>query len=688
VQKDYFGTNGPQLTSQGYEIVPIPKGSKGCFEDNWTTRDFSKANGEYKGYGAGIKTRNNPAVDIDTTDKAMSGVMSSYVRDRLGDSPERVGLAPKTALIYRTDEPFTKVKSKVYEDAGGNTHAVEILGDGQQVVAHHVHPDTKQPYTWSADLPDRSDLPTITLDDANAIVKHFEDMVELTTDWEEKERGRKGKKARQEDNPFSGLPTANILSQEQVSEYVYSLDPDMSRDRWLEVLMGIKDTGQPWAEELARDWSAEGEKYIEKKFDKAWESITPGDGIGIGTVIKMATDLSDEDIKQVNRKTIHPQWPTGTVTSRPRLYGDHILKGYLTMLNGPGGVSKSVFTIAMALGVAIGRDLLNIAGGHSLKPRRVLMLNNEDGTNEIRLRLDAAIMAYNLTPAEIALAKKNLLPQSGYIQRIKLASLDKDNKVLPKRTVRDIIKFCTDNNVEVVFMDPLVSLHDNNENDNTNMDAVVAILRRIAGTAGVGIYFAHHSRKGATAGTVDENARGASALVNAVRASYGLSGMTEEEAQKFQLSSADERSRLVRLDSGKRNYAPRAIDAEWFRLESVELWVTCWETGRDVVESVGVPMPVVLDARVDGDELEGLVCGMVNDGRLVGQFWIGGDYLVPLRELLDAGSTSTMRRKLKDVPKGRENALEVFVGNDVYIMFSEKEEGPGGKVLFSLSKLS
>ena len=50
----------------------------------------------------------------------------------------RVGRWPKRLLVYRTLEPFPKLKIP----------GLEILGAGQQFVAFGVHPDIGQPYDW------------------------------------------------------------------------------------------------------------------------------------------------------------------------------------------------------------------------------------------------------------------------------------------------------------------------------------------------------------------------------------------------------------------------------------------------------------------------------------------------------------------------------------------------------------
>lgn len=311
-------------------------------------------------------------------------------------------------------------------------------------------------------------------------------------------------------------------------------------------------------------------------------------GLVRSAVEKVGSPIVETEVR------INPGWPDTPMTSRPRLYGNHLLQGYLTMLNGPGGVAKSVFTVGMAIGLAIGRDLLKLAPGYDLKPRQVLMLNNEDCENELQLRLNATMQCHKLTDEERARARKNLQPQSGYLKRIKLAAETETGGLAKTNLVEEIITYCHAHNIEAIYFDPLVSLHDSNENDNTVMEAVVAIMREIAGGAEVGIYFCHHSRKGGNAETVDENARGASALVNAVRASYGLRGMSAKEVAQFSDIDPADRGGFVRLDSGKSNYAARATDATWFELQSVQVQVKDWETGVETEESVGVPVPVTL----------------------------------------------------------------------------------------------
>jgi hypothetical protein len=117
------------------------------------------------------------------------------------------------------------------------------------------------------------------------------------------------------------------------------------------------------------------------------------------------------------------------------------------------------------------------------------------------------------------------------------------------------------------------------ENDNNAIDRVVKAYARIAKETGCAILLVHHTRKTNGQAVDIEDARGASALVAAVRAARALNVMSEEEAAD---AGVKNRFLHVKISNAKANYAPRADKADWFRLANVTL-----PNGDDV----GVPEP-------------------------------------------------------------------------------------------------
>ena len=195
--------HGAALLRNGYKIVPIMRGEKFPPFNGWETQDGDRAamlkswlsgkhpakrgpKGKERDFtytggpqdGVGILSADTPGVDLDIKDAAVAAEMQEFVELLIGSCPVRVGDAPKRLLLTRTDEPFRKVQSAFWVDDKEVKHKVEILGDGQQFVAIHIHPDTKKPYRWldgkNPTTVAADDLPTLSEEDARAIVAEFE----------------------------------------------------------------------------------------------------------------------------------------------------------------------------------------------------------------------------------------------------------------------------------------------------------------------------------------------------------------------------------------------------------------------------------------------------------------------------------------------------------------------------------
>jgi hypothetical protein len=116
---------------------------------------------------------------------------------------------------------------------------------------------------------------------------------------------------------------------------------------------------------------------------------------------------------------------------------------------------------------------------------------------------------------------------------------------------------------DLVVFDPLVELHDSEENDNGALRAVMARFRAIAKQHNTAIVIVHHVKKGLSSIAGDADAtRGASSIVGAARIVITLAGMSKEEAQGFGFSSSQAKG-YFRLDGAKANYSA-LTDTEWF----------------------------------------------------------------------------------------------------------------------------
>lgn len=145
---------GLTLFDNGYDVIPIRPGHKFPDDNKWRTWKIDRGlierwiAGKYKNYGVGVKTDHTPMLDVDCYDRDFVLSFIEWCQFNIGLAPVRVGQPPKVGLIYKTDKPFPKIFSKEWRDNHGRKAQLEVLGDGQQFVAEHIHPDTKKPYRW------------------------------------------------------------------------------------------------------------------------------------------------------------------------------------------------------------------------------------------------------------------------------------------------------------------------------------------------------------------------------------------------------------------------------------------------------------------------------------------------------------------------------------------------------------
>lgn len=126
----------------------------------------------------GILTAYTPAFDIDIRDDAAARAVEAFVREIIKDVPGhvmvRIGKAPKRAILFRTETPFTKIQIALIAPDGSTDQKLEFLGNGQQLAAFGIHPDTRQPYVWHGGEPGtvaHEELPAITQRQAEWLVR-------------------------------------------------------------------------------------------------------------------------------------------------------------------------------------------------------------------------------------------------------------------------------------------------------------------------------------------------------------------------------------------------------------------------------------------------------------------------------------------------------------------------------------
>lgn len=285
----YLKKYGLAVVENGYDICFIRPGEKRPFGKEWESvkhgpkRIKAAIENGRGGYGIGVKTRMTPMVDIDCYDEDLVDHMIEVAQDLCGETLQRVGLAPKTGLVYRAEKPFVKTQSRVYIDDEGRAVKLEVLGDGQQFVAFHIHPDTEKPYKWLGDSildVEHDDLPVIDRDDALEIVAEFERQAKKRG-WKEKstvkrltDQRNRGKEYHDDDVFISDKAKVD-LTPEQLLKKLHSVPNADDYDTWFHVGMALHHQFDGADEGLMmwHEWSSQAPNYDMDVLDEKWPTF-------------------------------------------------------------------------------------------------------------------------------------------------------------------------------------------------------------------------------------------------------------------------------------------------------------------------------------------------------------------------------------------------------------------------------
>ena len=126
--------------------VPGRKGRSGWYGYAFTKQRVEPEKIDAWGANIGLLGNQFPALDIDSEWEDLTNAVLHWARTYLGKAPVRLSREPRRLLVYRTDEPFTRIALKV--EHGGQEHTIEFMGAGRQYVVHGRHP-AEVDYRWS-----------------------------------------------------------------------------------------------------------------------------------------------------------------------------------------------------------------------------------------------------------------------------------------------------------------------------------------------------------------------------------------------------------------------------------------------------------------------------------------------------------------------------------------------------------
>lgn len=344
-------------------------------------------------------------------------------------------------------------------------------------------------------------------------------------------------------------------------------------------------TGRKWAERVAQrlphaeivwlpdqpekagadDWLIRGGRTVDDLIGAV--SVTPGDYVH-------ESETPDETaFDPPARVTATPfEWIDPlTIAPRAWLYGDHLIRRFVSLTVSPGGIGKSSLVMMEALCMASGESKLTDDKCRTPEPLRVWYWNGEDPQDETQRRVIAAAVHHGLSPDMIG---DRLFTDTGREQTITLGQITRGEITLKEELFEELEAEIIARQIDVFILDPFVSAHRMGENDNNAIDAVIKRLGKLAERANCAVEIVHHVRKpsGGNKDATDVNdARGASALVGGVRSARVLNVMSEDIAGAIDGFNPDDRFSYFSVSNGKANMTKRSGEGKWRHLHDFDL---------------------------------------------------------------------------------------------------------------------
>lgn len=245
-------------------------------------------------------------------------------------------------------------------------------------------------------------------------------------------------------------------------------------------------------------------------------------------------------------------------------FGTHYIRKYVSVTVSPGGLGKTSNSIAEGLAMVSGRAL---TGTKPPSRMRCWIFNAEDPRDEMQRRIMAAAIHYKLKPDDLS----GLFLDSGREQELVVAREDRKTGItINEPVVEAVVANILRHGIDVMIVDPFVSTHRVNENDNGAIDRVAKLWAQIADQTNCAIDVVHHLKKLSDREATVEDARGAVALIGAARSVRVLNRMTDDQAAKAGISEAD-RFSYFWIHHGKANLTRMDNAQHWRKLESVPL---------------------------------------------------------------------------------------------------------------------
>jgi AAA domain-containing protein/bifunctional DNA primase/polymerase-like protein len=500
-----------RLLNNGF--APLPAAGKAIYLEGWQTANItpeaivSWERGRYQSHrNTGVRTKYTPAFDIDIKDQAAAGAVEAMVRDRFGGRGKvllRIGMAPKRALLFRTETPFNKINRNLIAADGSTGQKFEFLGDGQQIVVDGIHPDTQRPYTWYGGTPwavPASALPLITEAEARALV---DDATALLVErFGYRHANPKCGTAGEGKNALD-LDTleANILHGIELHDSLRDL-------AWFLVLAGTpRDVAMRHLRTLMKASAAPRDdrwqdRYdsIRRLVDSAMKKAARPDAASEFEPVGLGDDAPSDGAPNSEPEPRLPfiiaaAWHGLPIPEREWVLRDRIPMRNVTLLAGDGGVGKTILHLQAGAAIALRRQWLGIP----TEPGPVAVMCCEDDADELHRRI--ALIANHNQVGLSDLKDLHLLPLVDGHDTV-LALPDSNGRIRPTKMFARLREAVCDIRPRLLTIDNLADVFGGNEINRVQVRQFMTLLRDLAIAAGgATLLTAHPSLTGMASGS-------------------------------------------------------------------------------------------------------------------------------------------------------------------------------------------
>lgn len=240
--------------------------------------------------------------------------------------------------------------------------------------------------------------------------------------------------------------------------------------------------------------------------------------------------------------------------------GGSLERGTCAMMAAEGGAGKT--SLLLQLAVAVGTGTPWMEHYRCKEPQPVIGLFAEEDLRRLRQRLGDTSYLLGLTDEQRHFFHENVYLWSGASHHCSLFEMD-DRKVVPTPLWSEFESLVMKRRAALLVIDPLAQFAPCAETDHESASTVMSYFKKLASASNSVLYFAHHTRKpGAGREVSQHDARGSSAITNALREQHGLPKDPDGTGSTFEVTKSNNgvwgaRSRIPLIFDDACGYMPR-----------------------------------------------------------------------------------------------------------------------------------